>query len=171
MITLKNILVATDFSEPAEAATDYGQDLARSYGATLHVMHVIEEMLAMYGTDLGFALPAIEQNIEAAVQRDLDLITKPRDSFRTVVVRASNVSHAITEYAKANAIDLIVVGTHGRGAVSRFLMGSVAERVVRTAPCPVLTVHARERDFIDSRVNDDDEVATDLESTITNHPH
>jgi nucleotide-binding universal stress UspA family protein len=61
-----------------------------------------------------------------------------------------NVSNAITEYAKANAIDLIIVGTHGRGGVSRLLMGSVAERVVRTAPCPVLTVHARERDFIDS---------------------
>lgn len=170
MITLKNILVATDFSEPAEVATDYGQDLARSYGATLHVMHVIEEMLSMYATDLGFAMPAIEQNIEAAVQRDLDSISKPsNDSFRTVVTRAPNVSHAITEYAKANAIDLIVVGTHGRGAVSRFLMGSVAERVVRTAPCPVLTVHAHERDFIDSRVTDDGELATDLESTVTNH--
>jgi nucleotide-binding universal stress UspA family protein len=169
MITLKNILVATDFSEPSRAATDYGQDLARSYGATLHVMHVIEEMRA-YGPELGFALPAIEQNIEAAVQRDLESMVTPRgDSFRTVVTRAPNVSHAITEYAKANAIDLIVVGTHGRGAVSRFLMGSVAERVVRTAPCPVLTVHAHERDFIDSRVTDDGELVADLESTVTNH--
>ena len=49
---------------------------------------------------------------------------------------------------RANPIDLIVTGTHGRGAVKHFLMGSVAERVVRTAPCPVLTVHAHERDFI-----------------------
>jgi nucleotide-binding universal stress UspA family protein len=48
MITLTNILVATDFSGPAEVATDYGQDLARSYGATLHVMHVIDDMLARY---------------------------------------------------------------------------------------------------------------------------
>jgi len=170
MITLKNILVATDFSEPAEAATDYGQDLARSYGATLHVMHVIENMLALYGSGLGFALPEIEQDIEAAVQRDLDAMIQPHDdSFRTVVTRAPNVSHAITEYAKANAIDLIVVGTHGRGAVSRFLMGSVAERVVRTAPCPVLTVHAHERDFVDSRLNDDGELVTDHESTVTTH--
>ena len=150
MITLKNILVATDFSEPAEVATDYGQDFSRSYGATLHVMHVIEDMLAMYAPELGFALPPIEQNLEAAVQRNLDATAKRRSaSFRTVVVRAANVSYAITEYAKTNAIDLIIVGTHGRGAVSRFLMGSVAERVVRTAPCPVLTVHAHERDLID----------------------
>jgi len=168
MITLKNILVATDFSEPAEVATDYGQDLARSYGATLHVLHVIEDMLAMYAPELGFALPSIEQNIEAAVQRNLAAMSEGGDdAFRTVVTRAANVPHAITEYAKANAIDLIIVGTHGRGAVSRFLMGSVAERVVRTAPCPVLTVHAHERDLIDSQENDD-ELATDLESTVTN---
>ena len=171
MITLKNILVATDFSEPAEAATDYGQDLARSYGATLHVMHVIEDMLAIYGPEFGLTLRPIEQNIEAAVQRDLDSRTASRnDSFRTVVVRASNVSHAITEYAKANAIDLIIVGTHGRSAVSRFLMGSVAERVVRTAPCPVLTVHAHERDLTESRENGDAELAADLEPiTINSH--
>ena len=168
MITLKNILVATDFSEPAEVATDYGQDLARSYGATLHVMHVIEDMLALYAPELGFALPSIEQNIEAAVQRDLDAMSRRGGgSFRTVVTRAANVSHAITQYAAANAVDLIIVGTHGRGAVSRFLMGSVAERVVRTAPCPVLTIHAHERDFIDSRMHDE-EPATDLESTVTN---
>jgi nucleotide-binding universal stress UspA family protein len=172
MITLKNILVATDFSEPAEVATDYGQDLARSYGATLHVMHVIEDMLAMYAPELGFALPSIEQNIEAAVHRDLDAMSRRGDeSFKTVVTRASNVSYAITQYAKAHTIDLIVVGTHGRGAVSRFLMGSVAERVVRTAPCPVLTVHAHERDFIDTRGHADDELASDLETTVTNsHP-
>ena len=170
MITLENILVATDFSEPAEVATDYGQDLARSYGATLHVMHVIEDMLALYAPELGFALPSIEQNIEAAVQRDLDSMNRRGgESFRTVVTRASNVSYAITQYAKANAIDLIIVGTHGRGAVSRFLMGSVAERVVRTAPCPVLTVHAHERDFIDARRSEDGELVGDLEPTVINH--
>jgi len=168
MISLKSILVATDFSEPAEVATDYGQDLARSYGATLHVMHVIEDMLARYAPELGFAVPAIEHNIEAAVQRDLDSMSRRRDeSFRTVVTRAPNVSRAITEYAHANAIDLIIVGTHGRGAVSRFLMGSVAERVVRTAPCPVLTVHAHERDLIDTPAHAEDDVASDLETTVT----
>ncbi|MGH9219139.1 MAG: universal stress protein, partial [Vicinamibacterales bacterium] len=57
-------------------------------------------------------------------------------------------------YARDNAIDLIIVGTHGHGAVHRFLIGSVAERVLRSAPCPVLTVRADERDFIYSDVND-----------------
>ncbi len=169
MITLNNILVATDFSEPAEVATDYGQDLARSYDATLHVMHVIEDIRTRYAPELGFTLPEIEDNIEAAVQRDLAAIDSRGSSFRTVVVRASNVANAIAEYARTHAIDLIIVGTHGRGAVSRFLMGSVAERVVRTAPCPVLTVHAQERHLIDPPESDH-EPAADLASTVTYQP-
>jgi len=64
------------------------------------------------------------------------------------------------------ALTHILVGTHGRGAVSRFLIGSVAERVMRTAPCPVLTVHADERDFIEPR---DDHTASWLQSTTNHH--
>jgi nucleotide-binding universal stress UspA family protein len=152
MIALQHILVATDFSEPSEAALDYGRDLARAYGATLHVVHVIEDMLAFYGPDVGFALAGVEQNVEAAVLRDLDAtiarIEGDSLNVRAMVTRGTSVAHTITEYAVNNAVDLIVVGTHGRGAVSRFLMGSVAERVVRSAPCPVLTVRAFERDAV-----------------------
>ena len=152
MIALKNVLVATDFSEPSAVALDYGRDLARSYSATLHVIHVIENRLALHGPEIGFAYAEIERNIEAGVRRDLEAALTADDyqmlNARTVILRASNVSHSITEYAKDNAIDLIVVGTHGRGAIQRFLIGSVAERVVRTAPCPVLTVRTDERDFI-----------------------
>ena len=157
MIALKQILVATDFSEPASVAVNYGRDLARAYDATLHVIHVLEEMRGLYGADVGFALADVARNIEAAVQRDLDatIAMDEDDPLKVVatVQRGSNVAHAITEYAKANAIDLVIVGTHGRGAVSRFLMGSVAERVVRSAPCPVLTVRAHERDFVDVRAD------------------
>ena len=157
MIALKQILVATDFSEPARVAVNYGQDLARAYDATLHVIHVLEEMRGLYGADVGFALADVARNIEASVQRDLDaaIVRDEDDPLKVVatVQRGSNVAHAITNYAKANAIDLVIVGTHGRGAVSRFLMGSVAERVVRSAPCPVLTVRAHERDFVDVRAD------------------
>lgn len=159
MIALKNVLVATDFSEPSAVALDYGRDLARSYDATLHVVHVIEDMPAVYGPEIGFAMSDVEGNIEAAVRRDLDAAVTPTDretlDVRTTITRASNVSHAVTEYAKHNAIDLIIVGTHGRNAFHRFLIGSVAERVMRTAPCPVLTVRANERDFIDSHEDSD----------------
>lgn len=154
MIALRQILVATDFSEPAGVAVNYGRDLGRAYDATLHVIHVIEDMLAFYGPDIGgLALAGVERSIEAAVQRELDstISTREDDPLKVVatVIRAASAAHAITDYARTNAIDLIIVGTHGRGAVSRFLMGSVAERVVRSAPCPVLTVRAHERDFVD----------------------
>jgi nucleotide-binding universal stress UspA family protein len=159
MIALKNVLVATDFSEPSRVALDYGRDLARSYDATLHVVHVIEDLLALHGPEIGFAYADVERNIEAAVRRDLDAALSDEDrqtlKARTVITRASNVSHSITEYAKNNAIDLVIVGTHGRGAIQRFLIGSVAERVMRTAPCPVLTVRAHERDVIDSHEDSD----------------
>jgi nucleotide-binding universal stress UspA family protein len=173
VIRLRHLLVATDFSEPSGVAINYGRDLARSYGATLHVMHVIENMLAFYAPELGFAIADVERNIEAAVQRDLDSAMTILDDdslkVRTIVTRGSNVANAITEYAKTHDIDLIIVGTHGRGAVSRFLMGSVAERVVRTAPCPVLTVHAHERELVYSHEVDDGQPANAIDTTLSNH--
>ena len=163
MIALKNILVATDFSEPSAVALDYGRDLARSYDASLHVLHVIEDLLALHGPEIGFAYADVQRNIEAGVRRDLDAALSADDQqalhARTVITRARNASHAITTYAKDHALDLIIVGTHGRGAIQRFLIGSVAERVMRTAPCPVLTVRADERDFITAE--EDPDVAED----------
>jgi nucleotide-binding universal stress UspA family protein len=152
MIVLKNILVATDFSEPSVNALAYGKDLARSYSATLHVLHVTEDVLMRYSPEVAFAVPELQKDLEQAARRELDaLITA--DDLRTLRVvpaieTATNVAAGITSYAQAQQIDLIIVGTHGRGAVKQLIMGSVAERVVRTAPCPVLAVRAHEREFI-----------------------
>jgi nucleotide-binding universal stress UspA family protein len=152
MIVLKQILVATDFSESAAVALAYGRDLARTFNARLHVLHAVEDVMLRYSPEVGFASPDLQKNIEARATRDLDkLITE--DDRRTLAVvpvikTAVNIPAEIVDYAKANAIDLIITGTHGRGGVKHLLMGSVAERVVRSAACPVLTVHAKERDFI-----------------------
>lgn len=152
MVVLKNILVATDFGEPSAVAMAYGRDLARSYNATLHVLHVVEDVMMRYSPEVGFAIPDLQKDLEKAAQRDLDaaVTDDDRKTLKVVpVVQTSfNVPAGITEYAKVNAIDLIIVGTHGRGAVKQLLLGSAAERVVRTAPCPVLAVRAKERDFI-----------------------
>lgn len=152
MVVLKNILVATDFGEPSAVAMAYGRDLARSYNATLHVLHVVEDVMMRYSPEVGFAIPDLQKDLEKAAHRDLDaaITDDDRKTLKVVpVVQTSfNVPAGITEYAKANAIDLIIVGTHGRGAVKQLLLGSAAERVVRTAPCPVLAVRAKERDFI-----------------------
>jgi nucleotide-binding universal stress UspA family protein len=152
MIVLKNILIATDFSEPSGVAMAYGRDLARSYGATLHILHVVEDATVRYSTELGFALPDLREDLEADAQHGLEemITADDRQTLKIVPVVEThlNVATGITGYARVHAIDLIVVGTHGRGAVKQFLMGSAAERVVRTAPCPVLAVRAHEREFI-----------------------
>jgi len=152
MVVLKNILVATDFGEPSAVAMAYGRDLCRSYHATLHVLHVVENVMMRYAPEVGFAVPELQKDLETAATRDLTaLITD--DDRRTlkvvpVVQTSLNVAGGIVEYAGKHAIDLIIVGTHGRGVVKQFLLGGAAERVVRTAPCPVLAVRTKERDFI-----------------------
>ncbi len=152
MVVLKNILVATDFGEPSAVAMAYGRDLCRSYNATLHVLHVVEDVMMRYAPEVGFAVPELQKDLEKAATRDLTaLITDDdRSTLKVVpVVQTSlNVANGIIEYAGKHAIDLIIVGTHGRGVVKQFLIGGAAERVVRTAPCPVLAVRTKERDFI-----------------------
>ena len=153
MITLKNILVATDFSEPSDDALTYGRALARNFEATLHVLHVVGNVSTAYGAEGYFAaVPQLQQEIEDVARTRLDELLIDNDEqplpTRRVLITSHAPALAIVDYAKRERIDLIVTGTHGRGAVAHFLTGSVAERVVRTAPCPVLTVRHREHDFI-----------------------
>ena len=154
MIALKKILVATDFSEPSEAALSYGRELARSFGASLVVLTVVDNILTRaYGSD-GMVLvdPELQREIEGAAQRQVDalLFEEDRKALRAigVIVTSNSAPGAIVTYARDHAIDLIVMGTHGRGAVAHLLVGSVAERVVRTAPCPVLTVRHPEHEYV-----------------------
>ncbi len=152
MIALKNVLVATDFGEPAAVALNYGRDLARTFNARLHVVHFVDDVIARWSPEMGLVSEDLQKDLEERGWRDLNaLITD--DDRRTLSIVADvrtslNAATGIVEYAKAHAIDLIITGTHGRGAMKHFLLGSVAERVVRLAPCPALTVHATERDFI-----------------------
>lgn len=152
MVVLKNILVATDFSEPSGVALAYGRDLARSYGATMHVLHIVEDASVRYSSELGFALPDLQKDMEDSARRELDKLITDDDRHTLALVAAVEthigVASGITGYARDHAIDLVIVGTHGRGAMKQLLMGSAAERVVRTAPCPVLAVRAHEREFI-----------------------
>jgi len=153
MMALKHVLVATDFGPASERALAYGRDLARTFGAKLRVLHVVENVAARYVSEVAFVdFPDIQVQVEDAARKRLDaLITE--DDRRTlgatgVIVTSNSPAMAIIERATTEPTDVIVVGTHGRGTVAHFFMGSVAERVVRTAPCPVLTVRADERDFL-----------------------
>jgi nucleotide-binding universal stress UspA family protein len=153
MILIKNVLVATDFSEPSDAALNYGRELARTFAATLHVLHVADNVTFQYGVE-GYStmLPELQQDVEAAARKQLERLITEEDRValhaEPVVVTAVSKAAAIVGYASEQRMDLIVMGTHGRGAVSHLLMGSVAERVVRTATCPVLTVHHPEHEFV-----------------------
>ena len=145
MIALKRILVATDFGPAAEAALTYGRALAKNFGATLTVMHVAENFFLR-------ATIADPHALKAAVARRLEerLTAEDRSALhaRAVLDTSDQPADAITAYAKQAEIDLIVMGTHGRNGISHLLVGSVAERVVRTASCPVLTLKHPEHEFV-----------------------
>lgn len=151
-MAIKKILVATDFSEPSGVALAYGRDLARTNHAQLQVLHVVEDLMMRYSPEVGLLGGDLQKDLDKAATRDLTALITEEDrrdlDALAVIEHGINPADIVTNYAKTHSIDLIVTGTHGRGAVQHFLMGSVAERVVRTAPCPVLTVHAHERDFI-----------------------
>jgi nucleotide-binding universal stress UspA family protein len=154
MITIKNVLVPTDFGEAAATALTYGRDIARTFGATLHVLHVVEDVFARaIGAEVYVAdLAAARRGLEESAGKELEAVVRDDDrrelGAKTVITTAAAPALAIAEYAKKAGIDLIVMGTHGRGAMAHLLVGSVAERVVRTAPCPVLTVRSPQHEFV-----------------------
>ncbi|MGH9141151.1 MAG: universal stress protein [Vicinamibacterales bacterium] len=154
MITLKNILVATDFSQPSDAALTYGRALARNFQATLHVVHVVGSISTLvYGAEAYVvSTPEMQQEVEEAARKQLTELLIDNDQSplpaRSAILTSNAPATAIVDYAARERIDLIVTGTNGRGGVAHLLMGSVAERIVRTAPCPVLTVRHPEHEFV-----------------------
>ena len=134
------ILVPTDFSPPSEAALTYGQKLAHHSASALHLLHIAENPFLR-------AAVSDRRSLEEAAARWLqDRLTDVdrRHGAVAIVERSDEPAAEILRYAKSAGIDLIVIGTHGRTGFTRVVLDSVAETVVREAPCPVLTVHAAE---------------------------
>lgn len=153
MVVLRNILVAADFEETSGAALDYGRNLAHSYGSTLHILHAVENVLVRFAGEGALALlPDLQAAVESDARKRMEALVTAWDRTtlraKAVIVTAPEPAEAIVEYAKEHDIDLIVMGTHGRRGFTHMVMGSVAERVVRTAPCPVLTMRRPERELI-----------------------
>ena len=148
MIALKRILVPHDFSETSEAAVRYALALAHSFGAKLHLLHVSDKARFEMATEFPLGL---DGTLEDAVRERLVKILTPREQLDFTPVfefRSGSPAAEIGRYAKEADIDLIVMGTHGRGLVAHAVLGSVAEKVVRTAPCPVLTVRNPQHEFV-----------------------
>lgn len=143
---VSRVLVPTDFSAPSDAALACGRAVAERFGASLHLLHVLDEALVLgpIGSEVYLAEST---DIRAARLKDAQerlahrITGNDRTSLRaTTEVIFGTPARTVVDYAADTGFDLIVMGTHGRTGVAHLLMGSVAESVVRTAPCPVLTV-------------------------------
>lgn len=137
-----DILYPTDGSEGATAALEHAVDHAITYDSTLHVLYVVEE-------------PSVEprateilDSLEATGERTVEEVRSRANAAGVESLRgfigSGSPYRQILAYSDEHDVDLIVMGTHGRRGVDRYLLGSVAEKVVRTAPCPVMTVRATE---------------------------
>ncbi len=149
MITPKTILIPVDFSEYSDSAVEYGYALAEALGARVHLLHVVHDPYKMPSAAEGFAASVgdVLSDWEAAARRRLQNLVPAGSTARTQVATRVGAAHPeIVRYASTHGIDLIVLGSHGRGTLGLLLLGSVAERVVRTAPCPVLTVRRPQRE-------------------------
>ena len=146
MVAIKNILVPTDFSASANAALVYAKDLADKFGAHVHLLHVVP-LPSFYSASIELSTaPLKEMMLEAETSARDALASRGHaiglpDSRITVHSTIGLPVSEIFRFIEEEAIDLVVMGTHGRGVVEHLLLGSVAERVVRRSPVPVLTVH------------------------------
>ena len=151
-LELKRILLPTDFSSYSATATNYACELVTKFDAELHLLHTLEVHLSSTpGFALGLALPQYVHESRAAAEKALAGVLDPQWSVGRKVVRAvveGSPKVEIVRYARAQAIDLIVLATHGRSGLAHVIIGSVAESVVRTAPCPVLTVRPEGHQFV-----------------------
>jgi nucleotide-binding universal stress UspA family protein len=140
----KNILVPTDFSAGSEAALDCAVMLAAKFDATIHLLNVIGAQLI--GTEYGLAVTtSMMETVLVRAQGQLDQLAAERAamaSFGPAILEIGDPRSQIEQVARRVGADLIVMGTHGRHGLPRLLLGSVAESIVRTAPCPVLLVRA-----------------------------
>ncbi len=149
MMNFERVLAPTDFSDHSLKALRFAGELAERFQAELHLLHVLADLAIPSGPDpmLASAMPPeyYRQQEAQAIEQLADLIQPdwpPRDRIRTAVRWGSAVDE-INAYSVEEKIDLLVIATHGRTGLAHVLLGSVAERIIREAPCPVLTIRDR----------------------------
>lgn len=153
-IRIAKILFPTDFSELSLHALTYARQLAATFEAQIHCLHVVDEgylywsAMGPESAPIGPAVEDLMSYAETHLERFADEhLVGLKFVPVTKVVRGRPYAE-IVQYALENTIDLVVVATHGRGGIAHALMGSTAEKVVRKAPCPVLTVRRTEHEFV-----------------------
>jgi len=151
-ISIHRILFPTDFSESAKPAQQYAMALADRFGAELHLIHVVAPLVPYPDVSSPWVMPEseVKYQVDAADQRlrrEINSKWQEEHAVKFMTISGFAVDE-ILKYATDQKIDLIVVGTHGHTGLSRMLIGSVAEKLVRTASCPVLTVHPKGHQFL-----------------------
>ena len=153
MIDLRRILVPTDFSKFSGNALKYGAAFAEKFGSELHLLHIVQD-LALFIPEAVLIAPATTPPVEqfkaaarAALDRVIQEMNLPGVKIVSDVVEGVPFAE-IVRAAREKDVDLIVMGTHGHTGLVHMLLGSVAEKVVRKAPCPVLTVRDPEHEFV-----------------------
>lgn len=152
MSGFKKILVPTDFSAASTFALEYATQLAKRLGASINILHVIEDPFVagawsseIYVAEVPQLRAAIIQEAEKRLENALSPADRKTFSVTSDVMTGSPAS-TIAKVAEERHIDLIVMGTHGRSGMAHLLLGSVAEKVVRIASCPVLTIRGEARE-------------------------
>lgn len=134
----KRIVVPTDFSDTAQTAVNLGAELAGYYKASLDLVNAVDATVYAYA---GYPFASLSKELVASAEEALNRVKLPKaaDALRVSrYILSGNPAAEIVQHAKRHEADLIVVGTHGHGAVARFILGSVADRVLHEAPCPVI---------------------------------
>lgn len=150
MSRIRRMVVPTDFSPASDIAFLYALDLAAREGATLHLLHVIDDAMFATAYPDGFytELPGLRTQVIGEAQKRLDDLAARCEAAKVMVttdVLVGRPAAGVAQEATARGADLIVMGTHGRSGFAHLMLGSVAERVLRMAPCPVLTVRDTSR--------------------------
>ena len=151
MFNIQNILLPTDFSNLSLSAARYAIDIAKQYGAKIHFLNVLEKtppILAIRSLDLSEdkIIKTIEEDARSSLNKALDTINRDKAVEIIPVIQKGIDFEIIIDYAESNKIDLIVIATHGRTGILHTLLGSVAEKVIRYAKCPVLVITPSENE-------------------------
>ncbi len=147
---IRRLLVPVDFSANARKAITYATAFARQFGATLTFLHVVQVNYA-YGEFGAIDFTALEREMRAGADKELAALVKAATGAglqADSIVREGSPPKIIADVAKELGSDLLVISTHGYTGLRHVLMGSIAEHVVRYAPCPVLVVRLQEQDFV-----------------------
>lgn len=147
---IRKVLVPVDFSPNSRKAVVYANAFARQFGASLAFLHVVQVNYA-YGEFGAIDFTALEREMRSGAQKELDgLLEEARAAGipAEALIREGSPAKVIADVARELASDLLVISTHGYTGLKHVLMGSIAEHVVRYAPCPVLVVRQQEQEFV-----------------------